>query len=50
VRRARKAEQAKAGTLDDLVKLATARGYKSPEKWAAHVFSARQAKFGERRA
>lgn len=44
VRRERKAEQAKAETLDDLVKLATARGYKSPQKWAAHVFTARQAK------
>jgi DNA repair protein RadD len=46
MRRERKIEQAKARTLDDLVKLATARGYKSPEKWAAHVFTARQAKRG----
>jgi superfamily II DNA or RNA helicase len=44
LRRQRKQEQAKARTLDDLVNLATARGYKSPEKWAAHVYSARQAK------
>lgn len=46
IRRERKLEQAKARTLDDLVKLATDRGYKSPEKWAAHVFTARQAKRG----
>ncbi len=43
-RRERKFEQAKAETLDDLVKLATARGYKSPAKWAAHIFTARAAK------
>lgn len=42
----RKREQAAARTLEDLVNLATARGYKSPEKWAAHVFTARQAKHG----
>jgi hypothetical protein len=28
------------------VRLATARGYKRPEAWAAHVFTARQAKHG----
>lgn len=44
VRRERKREQAMARSLDDLVKLATARGYKSPERWAAHIFTARQAK------
>ena len=47
-RRERKVEQAKAKSLDNLVKLATARGYKSPEKWAAHVFTARQAKGSDR--
>lgn len=46
MRRERKQEQAKAETLDDLVKLATSRGYKSPQKWAAHVWTARQAKAG----
>lgn len=46
IRRERKREQAQARTLDDLVKLATARGYKSPEKWAAHVWSYRQQKAG----
>lgn len=44
VRRARRQEQGKARTLDDLVKLATARGYKSPQKWAAHIWTARTAK------
>lgn len=43
-RRARSMEQAQAETLADLVRLATARGYKAPEKWAAHVWTARQAK------
>lgn len=46
IRRERKREQAMAKTLDDLVNLATARGYKSPKKWAAHVYNARQAKRG----
>lgn len=50
LRLTRKIEQAKAGTLDELVKLATARGYKSPAKWAAFVHTARMAKQGERRA
>lgn len=48
LRRQRRQEQGRAQTLDDLVKLATARGYKSPEKWAAHVFTSRQAKAAER--
>lgn len=43
-RRARKREQGSAQSLDDLIGLATARGYKSPEKWAAHVWTSRQAK------
>lgn len=49
VRLTRKVEQAQARSVDDLVRLATARGYKSPEKWAAHVWTGRQAKH-ERRA
>jgi len=44
LRKRRVVEQAKAETLDDLIRLATARGYKSPEKWAAHVFTGRVAK------
>ncbi|NCC23242.1 MAG: DEAD/DEAH box helicase [Alphaproteobacteria bacterium] len=41
-RLAAKREQAKAATLDDLRKIAAARGY-SP-RWAEHVYRARQAK------
>ncbi|MDK2769939.1 MAG: DEAD/DEAH box helicase family protein [Sphingomonas sp.] len=44
VRRNRLREQGLAKSLDDLVNLATARGYRSPEKWAAHIFTARQSK------
>lgn len=43
-RRDRTREQGMAKSLEDLVKLATARGYKSPERWAAHVFTARRVK------
>jgi len=48
LRREKKREQSLAKSLDDLVKLATARGYKSPEKWAGHIWTARQAKSSER--
>lgn len=44
MRRQRVIEQARAETLDDLIRLATARGYRSPERWAAHVMTGRQAK------
>lgn len=43
-RRQRMIEQGRARSLEDLVRLATAKGYRSPEKWAAHVWTARQAK------
>ncbi|OHV24962.1 hypothetical protein EOS93_25085 [Rhizobium sp. RMa-01] len=43
-RRERRTEQAKADTLEELIKLATSRNYKSPEKWAAHIWTHRQAK------
>jgi len=46
LRRQRAREQGAARTLEDLVKLATARGYKKPEKWAAHVWSYRKSKEG----
>lgn len=46
LRRQRAREQGAARTLEDLIKLATARGYKKPEKWAAHVWSYRQSKIG----
>lgn len=48
LRRKRQVEQAQAKTLEDLVSLATARGYKSPQKWAAHIYTARQAKDSQR--
>lgn len=48
MRRARAIEQAKAKTLEDLIALATARGYRSPEKWAGHIWTARAAKEGAR--
>lgn len=38
--------QAEAQTLDDLIALATERGYKNPVGWARHVHSGRQAKRG----
>ncbi|WP_321337746.1 DEAD/DEAH box helicase [Breoghania sp.] len=44
LRRERKREQSQARSLQDLVSLATARGYKSPERWAGHIWTARQAK------
>ncbi|HEX4611071.1 MAG TPA: helicase-related protein, partial [Urbifossiella sp.] len=41
VRRQRLAEQASAQTLEQLIELGRAKGYKSPERWASHVFTAR---------
>lgn len=43
-RRHQQIEQAKATELEDLVRLATSRGYKHPQKWAAHIYTARMAK------
>lgn len=40
-RRAAFREQAGAQSLEQLIQLAKTRGYKSPEKWASHVFTAR---------
>lgn len=48
LRRKRQVEQVQAKTLQDLIDLATARGYKSPAKWAAHIFTARAAKDSQR--
>lgn len=42
IRRQRVAEQAKARTLDELVELGRARGYRYPEAWAAKVFTSRR--------
>lgn len=46
IRRERRREQNDCKTLEDLIALGTARGYKSPEKWAAHIITARAAKGG----
>jgi superfamily II DNA or RNA helicase len=45
--RQRKAEQAGAQTIEDLIAIGRQRGYKSPASWAKHVFHARQGKRGE---
>jgi DNA repair protein RadD len=50
MRQKRVVEQAKAQTLEDLIRLATARGYRSPQAWAAHIWTARQAKHKQRMA
>jgi len=44
VRRAMKREQARAKSLEDLVKIGKERGYKNPHAWARFVWQARQAK------
>jgi hypothetical protein len=41
LRRKQAREQGRVRSLDDLIMLGTARGFKSPEKWAAHVITAR---------
>ena len=46
-RRQKQREQQKAESLQDLINLARSRNYKSPEKWAAHILTARAAKKGE---
>ena len=45
IAQARKKEQSKAQSLDDLITLATARKYKNPWAWANHVHKARQKKY-----
>ncbi len=45
-RRQRLREQARAETLEDLVAIGRSRGYRSPDKWAAYVWNARQQKRG----
>jgi DNA repair protein RadD len=42
LRRQRAKEQGSAKSLQDLIALGAARGYKNPRAWAQHVFSARQ--------
>lgn len=41
-REAARAEQSRARTLDELIALGRSRGYRSPERWAAQVFTYRQ--------
>ncbi len=41
IRRQQQAEQVGAQSLEQLIELGRVRGYKSPEKWASHVFTAR---------
>jgi DNA repair protein RadD len=41
LRRQRIVEQGSARSLEDLIKLGVARGYKNPRAWALHVFQAR---------
>jgi len=51
--RARKYEQGKAQTQDELVKLAMDRGYKNPYGWANIILHAREskrAKYAQRQA
>jgi DNA repair protein RadD len=42
--RARKKEQSRAQTYDELVQIARRRGYKNPAIWARHVWQSRQSK------
>lgn len=43
-KKARRIEEATTTSVEDLIKLAIARGYKNPEKWAAFKASSRNAK------
>lgn len=43
-RRQAAVDQAAAATLEDLIKLGQARGFKNPAGWARHVYQARQAR------
>jgi DNA repair protein RadD len=43
-RRQAAVDQAAAKTIDDLIALGRARGFKNPQGWARHVFDARQAR------
>lgn len=44
MRRTAAREQAAAKTLEDLIEVGRARGFRSPEGWARHIVAARQAK------
>ena len=47
--KARKMEQGRSQTLEDLIKIGRQRGMKRPELWARHVLRARHAKEAQRR-
>lgn len=42
IRKAKKLEEWQAGSLDELIDLAKRRGYKFPEQWAAHMWTAKE--------
>lgn len=44
IRMQMKQEQGQAQSIDQLIELGVKRGYKSPEQWAVHIFTARQHK------
>ncbi len=46
-RRQMQREQAGAQSLEQLIELGKTRGYKSPERWASHVFTARLQKLNQ---
>jgi hypothetical protein len=46
LKRQRRAEQAKAQTLEELIAYGRSRGYSNPAGWAKHVLHARQGKRG----
>jgi len=50
MRRAKKIEQARAETLEDLIAVGVSRGYKNPLGWAKNVFNARQGKHSGNRS
>lgn len=48
MRVAARKEQGGAGSITELIALGQRRGYKNPAKWAAHVWTSRQAKANQR--
>ena len=42
IARQKRQEQGSAQTLDDLIALGRARGYRSPDVWAKHVWNSRK--------
>ena len=46
LRKAKKLEEWQASSVDELVDIGKRRGYEHPEKWAAHMWTARQRRNG----